>query len=153
VSHLNFKLNLILFWVLLLTIIISSDIVAQSDSVDLQKATESSNPLGLTVEQGLGKKLLFDYSIPEAGVNYRMHVILRVDEVSWTELRDEGHSETDTAQLVKLDDHRIIMSWFENSGQFVVLYVNFMKGQTTYSGLLRPGLDKKGVIYSGTISL
>lgn len=45
----------------------------------------------------------------------------------------------------------MMMSWFEESGQLVVLYVDLLAGQTTDCGLLRPGVDREGVCYTGTI--
>ena len=128
-----------------------SHLSAQDAPPSPRRAIEAPTPLGLTVEEALGETLLFDYSNPESGLQYRMHVTLRAHEVSWTELRDGGRSETDSAQSVRLDDHRLMMTWLEESGQFVVLYVDLLAGQTTYCGLLRPGVDDRGVCYTGTV--
>ena len=119
----------------------------------MRAAVVDPQPLGLTVGEALGEVLLFDYSVPGSGVSYRMHVTLQPDAVSWTELREGVRSETDPAQAVRLDDHRVMMNWFEESGHFVVLYVDLLAGQTTYCALLRPGIDDEGVCYTGTIEL
>ena len=128
-----------------------ADLAAQAAEENPRPATVSPTALGLTVGEALGRTFLFDYTDPGAGVEYRMHVTLRADQVRWTELREGGRSETDSAQSVKLDEHRIMMTWLEESGQFVVLYVDFLAGQTTYCGLLRPGIDERGVCYTGTV--
>ncbi|MGI9628740.1 MAG: hypothetical protein ACR2QM_18035, partial [Longimicrobiales bacterium] len=75
-------------------------------SDELRLAVVAPQQLDLTVEEALGEVLLVDYSVPGSGTSYRMHVTLRAGEVSWTELRDGGRSETDPAQSVRLDDHR-----------------------------------------------
>jgi len=119
---------------------------AQEHTGTVRLATESPKPLGLTVEEAYGKRLLFNF-----GSSFRMHVTIRRHEISWVELREGGSSETDPAQSIKLDDHRLMMSWIEESGQFVVMYTDFLEGETTFCGLLRPGIDEQGACYTGTI--
>ena len=121
---------------------------AQDRAKNVRFATESHTRLNLTVEDAYGMALLVDY-----GDSFRMNVTIRPDEISWTELRDGGRSETDTAHSIKLDEHRLMMSWIEESGQFVVMYADFLEGETSFCGLRRPGLDKQGTCYTGTMAV
>jgi hypothetical protein len=120
----------------------------QDRAKNTRLATESHTQLNLTVEAAYGRVLLVDY-----GGSFRMNVTIRPDEISWTELKDDGRSETDTAHSIKLDEHRLMMSWIEDSGQFVVMYADFLEGETSFCGLRRPGLDKQGTCYTGTMAV
>jgi hypothetical protein len=121
---------------------------AQDRAKNVRLATESHTQLNLTVEDAYGRVLLFDF-----GDSFRMNVTIRPDEISWTELGDGGRTETDTAHSIKLDEHRLMMSWIEESGQFVVMYADFLEGESSFCGLRRPGLDKQGTCYTGTMAV
>ena len=126
--------------------VLSHGAAAQEPAGTVRLATESPKPPGLTVEDAYGRRFLFDF-----GSSFRMHVTIRRHEISWVELRAEGSLETDPVQSIKLDDHRLMMSWMEESGQFVVMYADFLEGETTFCGLLRPGIDEQGACYTGTM--
>jgi hypothetical protein len=128
--------------------LLSHGAAAQEPVGTVRLAAESPEPLGLTVEDAYGRRLLFDF-----GNSFRMHVTIRRHEISWVELSEEGSSETDSAQSIKLDEHRLMMSWVEESGQFVVMYVDFLEGETTFCGLQRPGIDEQGACYTGTMAV
>ncbi|HMB89540.1 MAG TPA: hypothetical protein VKP65_01750 [Rhodothermales bacterium] len=95
--------------------------------------------------------LLFDYGVLKSGVAFRMNVTIRPASIYWRELREGGRAETDLAQSVKLDEHRLLMSWMEESGHYVVMYADFLHGETTFCGLMNVGNEKQNRYYTGTM--
>ena len=92
------------------------------------EAAKPDSPLGLTVEQAFGETLRYDYGVLDSGRHFTLDVTFRPGEIHWHELRENGNTETDPTQVVLLDEHRMLASWPEENGWFVVLYADFSSG-------------------------
>ncbi len=103
-------------------------------------AAKSVTPLGLTVEQAFGVTLRYDFGVVEGGKHFHLDVAFRDGEVEWHELWENGKSEIDPIRAVRLDEHRLLASWPEQNGWFIVLYADFATGETSYCG--RSGGEK-----------
>lgn len=75
----------------------------------------------------------------------------RPDEVYWEQLWD-GKTETDPTQSVLLDTHRMLASRPEENGFFVVLYADFLRGETSFCGTSNPGDADRPTCMTGTIT-
>ena len=139
---------------LILILFISIPTAQAQDSVNtVRVATESQSPLGLTVEEAYGKELFFDYGKFENGPLFKMDVTLKPDEITWHELWEGGRLETDSTESIKLDDHRLLISFTELDGSFIVVYADFMSGETSFCGLIAPGETDQTLCFTGTMTM
>ncbi len=139
---------------LILILSISISTTQAQDSVNtVRVATDSQSPLGLTVEEAYGKELLFDYGKFESGTIFTMDVTVQPDEITWHELWEGGRLETDPTESIKLDNHRLLISFTELDGSFIVVYADFMSGETSFCGLITPGETDQTLCFTGTMTM
>jgi len=121
-----------------------------SDGSAMQAATPDT-ALGLTVEQAYGESFLYDYGVTPDSVHFKLNVTFRPDEVYWEQLWDMK-TETDPTKSVLLDAHRMLASWPEENGFFVVLYADFLRGETSFCGTNNPSDADSSTCMTGTIT-
>ena len=115
------------------------------------KAASPEYALGLTVDQAYGQNLRYDYGPLPNGTQFELNVTFRPGEVYWEQLWD-GKTETDPTKVVRLDDHRILASWPEESGWFIALYADFLLGETSFCSTNNPGDAASSSCRTGTIT-
>lgn len=126
---------------------------AQEGIGTVRDAADAATPLGLTVDEAYGQELFFDYGSFPSGTRFTMDVTVKPDEITWHELWEGGRLETDPTESVKLDEHRLLMSFTELDGSYIVVYADFMNGETSFCGFFTPGeSDAKGC-FTGTMTL
>ena len=81
-----------------------------------------------------------------------LDVTFRQGEIHWHELWENGNTETDPTQVVLLDEHRMLASWPEENGWFVVLYADFLSGATSFCAANGAGEDASSMCMTGTIT-
>jgi hypothetical protein len=107
---------------------------AQGRDDTVLEAVEPESALGLTVEQAYGDTLRYDFGTAAGGRRLHLDVVFRPGEVEWWELWEGGTTETDPTQGVLLDEHRLLASWPEENGWFIVLYADFRAGEASWCG-------------------
>lgn len=134
-------------------IALSPAVQAQEGIGTVRDAADAVTPLGLTVEEAYGQELFFDYGAFPNGTRFTMDVTVKPDEITWHELWEGGRLETDPTESVKLDEHRLLMSFTELDGSYIVVYADFMNGETSFCGFFTPGEgDSKGC-FTGTMTM
>lgn len=126
---------------------------AQDYGTTVRMAAESQTPLGLTVDEAYGKELFFDYGQFANGTIFTMDVTIMPDEITFQELWEGGRLETDPTDSIKLDEHRLFISFTELDGSFIVVYADFMSGETSFCGLIAPGVTDETLCFTGTMSM
>jgi hypothetical protein len=126
---------------------------AQEGIGTVRDAADADAPLGLTVDEAYGQELFFDYGSFPSGTRFTMDVTVNPDEITWHELWEGGRLETDPTESVQLDEHRLLMSFTELDGSYIVVYADFMNGETSFCGFFTPGeSDSKGC-FTGTMTM
>ena len=137
----------------LVALCIFAPVQAQEGIGTVRDAADAKAPLGLTVDEAYGQELLFDYGTFPSGTRFTMDVTVEPDEITWHELWEGGRLETDPTESVKLDEHRLLMSFTELDGSYIVVYADFMNGETSFCGFFTPGeSDSKGC-FTGTMTM
>jgi len=126
---------------------------AQEGIGTVRDAADAATPLGLTVEEAYGEELFFDYGSFPSGTRFTMDVTVEPDEITWHELWEGGRLETDPTESVKLDEHRLLMSFTELDGSFIVVYADFQNGETSFCGLIAPGESGQTLCFTGTMTM
>lgn len=94
---------------------------------------------------------MYDYGVTPDSVHFKLNVTFRPGEVYWEQLWDMKTG-TDPTKSVLLDEHRMLVSFPEESGAYVVLYADFLGGETSFCGIGNPGDPDSSACMTGTIT-
>lgn len=125
--------------------------LAQASGDAAMDAATPEFALGLTIDQAYGESFRYDYGTTPDGTHFKLNVTFRPGEVYWEQLWD-GVTETDPTKTVLLDQHRMLASWPEENGFFVVLYADFLRGETSFCGTNNPSDAASSTCMTGTIT-